>query len=62
MSRVAKAPVNLPKGVDVTINGQNIEVKGAKGTLSTTHFIHRLHHLLDSTYEASLHPSLVVYS
>lgn len=42
MSRVAKAPVNLPKGVDVTINGQNIEVKGAKGTLSAT-----LHSLVD---------------
>jgi len=36
MSRVAKAPVNLPKGVDVTINGQHVEVKGAKGTLSVT--------------------------
>lgn len=42
MSRVAKAPVNLPKGVDVTINGQNIEVKGVKGTLSAT-----LHALVD---------------
>jgi large subunit ribosomal protein L6 len=42
MSRVAKAPVNLPKGVDVTINGQNIEVKGAKGTLCAT-----LHALVD---------------
>ncbi len=36
MSRVAKAPVNLPKGVEVTINGQDVQVKGAKGALSTT--------------------------
>lgn len=36
MSRVAKSPVNLPKGVDVTISGQHVEVKGAKGTLSIT--------------------------
>lgn len=36
MSRVAKAPVALPKGVEVTINGQEVQVKGAKGTLSTT--------------------------
>jgi large subunit ribosomal protein L6 len=36
MSRVAKAPVALPKGVEVTINGQDVQVKGAKGTLSTT--------------------------
>jgi large subunit ribosomal protein L6 len=36
MSRVAKAPVQLPQGVDVTINGQDVQVKGAKGTLSIT--------------------------
>lgn len=36
MSRVAKAPVTLPKGVEVTINGQDVQVKGAKGALSTT--------------------------
>lgn len=34
MSRIAKAPINLPKGVEVKINGQEISVKGAKGTLS----------------------------
>lgn len=36
MSRVAKSPVTLPKGVEVTITGQNVQVKGAKGTLNTT--------------------------
>ena len=36
MSRVAKSPVTLPKGVEVTINGQDVQVKGAKGTLSMT--------------------------
>ena len=36
MSRVAKAPVNLPAGVEVTINGQEITVKGPKGSLSRT--------------------------
>lgn len=35
MSRIAKAPIALPKGVEVTINGQDVQVKGAKGTLST---------------------------
>ncbi len=34
MSRVAKNPVHLPKGVDVTLNGQSITVKGSKGTLN----------------------------
>lgn len=34
MSRIGKAPVNVPSGVTVTITGQNIEVKGPKGTLA----------------------------
>lgn len=34
MSRVAKNPIELPKGVDVTINGQIVTVKGAKGSMS----------------------------
>ncbi|NTS76856.1 50S ribosomal protein L6 [Catenovulum sp. SM1970] len=34
MSRVAKAPVELPAGVEVTINGQDVTVKGSAGTLS----------------------------
>jgi large subunit ribosomal protein L6 len=33
MSRVAKSPVSLPSGVSVTLNGQNISVKGSQGTL-----------------------------
>ncbi|MDI1300538.1 MAG: 50S ribosomal protein L6 [bacterium] len=36
MSRVAKSPVTLPKGVEVTISGQEVQVKGAKGTLGLT--------------------------
>jgi len=36
MSRVAKRPIELPKGVQVTISGQEIKVKGAKGELSFT--------------------------
>lgn len=35
MSRVAKSPINLPKGVEVVISGQSVEVKGAKGSLTT---------------------------
>lgn len=34
MSRVAKNPVAIPSGVEVTLNGQSIQVKGAKGNLS----------------------------
>lgn len=34
MSRIGKLPVALPKGTEATINGNNITVKGSKGTLS----------------------------
>jgi len=33
MSRVAKSPVNLPKGVEVKVDGQKVTVKGGKGSL-----------------------------
>ncbi|BBX09750.1 50S ribosomal protein L6 [Mycolicibacterium aichiense] len=33
MSRIGKQPVAIPAGVDVTIDGQNLSVKGPKGTL-----------------------------
>ncbi len=34
MSRKGKQPIALPKGVEATINGQAVTVKGPKGTLS----------------------------
>ena len=34
MSRIGKAPITVPKGVDVTINNGLVTVKGAKGTLT----------------------------
>ena len=34
MSRVAKKPINLPKGVELKVADDNIAVKGPKGTLS----------------------------
>lgn len=33
MSRVANQPISIPKGVDVSVNGQSITIKGPKGTL-----------------------------
>lgn len=36
MSRVAKAPVALPKGVEITLAGNALSVKGQKGTLERT--------------------------
>ncbi|CCQ17294.1 50S ribosomal protein L6 [Rhodococcus sp. AW25M09] len=36
MSRIGKLPVAVPAGVDITIDGQNVAVKGPKGALSLT--------------------------
>lgn len=36
MSRVGKRPIEIPDGVDITIDGQHITVKGPKGELART--------------------------
>ena len=36
MSRIAKSPVPVPEGVEVTLAGQEVSVKGKKGSLSLT--------------------------
>lgn len=41
MSRVANMPIVLPRGVEVTFSGDEITVKGPKGTLT-----HRAHELV----------------
>lgn len=34
MSRIGNAPITIPSGVDVTVTGQDVAVKGSKGELS----------------------------
>ena len=34
MSRIGRLPIPVPSGVDVSIDGRNVTVKGPKGTLS----------------------------
>jgi len=34
MSRIGKQPIDVPQGVDVSVSGQNVKVKGAKGQLT----------------------------
>ena len=36
MSRIGRMPIIVPAGVDVSIDGRNVQVKGPKGTLSRT--------------------------
>lgn len=36
MSRIGKAPVTIPGGVDVSVKGRDVNVKGPKGNLSIT--------------------------
>jgi large subunit ribosomal protein L6 len=39
MSRIAKSPVTLPSGVEVSVNGQAVAIKGPKGSLA--HNVHK---------------------
>ncbi len=34
MSRIGRTPIEVPSGVDITVTGQHVEVKGPKGTLT----------------------------
>ncbi len=34
MSRIGRKPINIPAGVEVTLNGSEVTVKGPKGTLT----------------------------
>jgi large subunit ribosomal protein L6 len=53
MSRVASKPISVPSGVDVTIEGRTVTVKGPKGTLE-----HRLHETVEvSRGDGALHCS-----
>ncbi|MPN38162.1 50S ribosomal protein L6 [bioreactor metagenome] len=36
MSRIGNKPIDIPAGVDVSIDGSTVTVKGAKGTLTRT--------------------------
>jgi len=36
MSRIGRLPVTVPSGVEVKLDGQQVEVKGPKGTLALT--------------------------
>lgn len=36
MSRIGKAPIELPDGVEVKVSGDEVEVKGSKGSLTVT--------------------------
>lgn len=48
MSRVGKKPIEIPKGVKVSINGKTVNVEGPKGKLS-----HTVHELLEVKQEGA---------
>lgn len=54
MSRVAKAPVAIPAGVEVTLQGQEVTVKGAKGSL--TQVIHDAVEVVNADQELTFSP------
>ena len=53
MSRIGKLPVSVPAGVEVSINGNEVTVKGPKGELTRS-----FHSAL--TIEKAEHGSIVV--
>jgi large subunit ribosomal protein L6 len=50
MSRIAKAPVNIPTGVDIKLDGNKMIVKGVKGQLS---------HLLNSAVNIDIAENVI---
>ncbi len=46
MSRIGRKPIVIPAGVEVTVNGTNVTVKGPKGTLNSN-----IHPLMTVTVE-----------
>ncbi|MCC7411353.1 MAG: 50S ribosomal protein L6 [Gammaproteobacteria bacterium] len=45
MSRVAKSPVSVPAGVEVSISGRRVRIKGARGTVEReTHELAEVRH------------------
>ena len=49
MSRVANNPVEIPKGVEITLSGQTVKVKGSKGEM-----VHETHPLVEVSQEESV--------
>jgi large subunit ribosomal protein L6 len=49
MSRVSNNPVSIPSGVEITLSGNDISVKGAKGNLS-----HKIHEAVNVSQEESV--------
>lgn len=54
MSRIGKLPVAIPSGVEVKIQGQSVEIKGAKGSLSRE--IHPLVEIIQDEGELRVKP------
>jgi large subunit ribosomal protein L6 len=49
MSRVANNPVEIPKGVEITLSGQTVKVKGSKGEM-----VHETHPSVEVSQEESV--------
>lgn len=54
MSRIAKAPIIVPKGVSVEISGQDVKVKGTRGNLSWR--VHPKVGIVQDKGEIKVHP------
>ena len=55
MSRIAKKPIEVPKGVEFSVNGREVSAKGPKGFLTV-----KLHDAVELTQRDSRQSSLAV--
>lgn len=53
MSRIGKSPVTIPSGVEVTLNGTTVTVKGPKGSLTQE---------IDSCVNLSIEDNVITFS
>lgn len=49
MSRVAKKPIEIPSGVEVKLNGQNVSVKGPNGAMDA-----KVHDLVSASVDGNI--------
>jgi len=54
MSRIAKKPIELPSGVEFSVNGREVSAKGPKGNLSVT--LHDAVELKQEDNTVTVHP------
>ncbi len=62
MSRIGNKPITVPDGVEVTLNGNHITVKGPKGTLEKDIHNNIKVSMEDKVIKVLVNPSKLLFS